>query len=443
MTDQIAALRERGVQIVRVTYPDLHGVSRGKDIPIDQFPHVADHGIGYCEAIMTVDLRHHVVSGVEHGFQDIMSRPDAATMVQLPWDPTVAWCLGDLVRVASGAPYEVDSRLALRRAADELSGLGLTAVVGPELEFYLCEPDPAQPGAYRRYPDVDSPVYTVGEGADPHGLLRQLLDACVALDLKALAANHEFGRAQYEINLRHGEAVDAADRAFRFKTVVKDLSRRRGLLATFIGKPWNDDEGSGFHLHVSLADGDGANVCEDAAAPDGLADVARRFTAGVLAHAPALMAFLNPTVNAYKRINPEALVPTRANWGHDNRMVMVRVPQERGASTRLEVRVGDGAANVHLATAATLFAGLDGLRRELAPPAPVAGNPYELPEDEQGAPLPTTLDAALDALEADRFLVGAMGPGLVETFLGIKRYELDRWRTYVTDWEFREYAPRL
>ena len=155
------------------------------------------------------------------------------------------------------------------------------------------------------------------------------------------------------------------------------------------------------------------------------------------------MAFLNPTTNAYRRITPEALVPTCCNWGHDNRFVLARVPYERGKACRVELRLGDGAANPYLASAATLFAGLDGIRRKLDPPAPLAGLIYELPEEALGTPLPGTLDEALAALEADGALVEAMGEKLTATFLENKRYELDRARKAVTDWEFEEYAQAL
>jgi glutamine synthetase len=167
------------------------------------------------------------------------------------------------------------------------------------------------------------------------------------------------------------------------------------------------------------------------------------FVAGLLEHGPALMAFLNPTTNAYRRITPEALVPTCCNWGHDNRFVLARVPGERGKACRVELRLGDGAANPYLASAATLFAGLDGIRRELDPPAPLAGLIYELEEEQLGTPLPTTLDEALAALEADGALVEAMGSELTATFLENKRFELERSRKAVTDWELEEYAQAL
>jgi glutamine synthetase len=435
MSDTISELERDGVRVVRVTYSDLHGVARGKDIPIDRFARASDDGLPHCVAVMTVDLAHNVVAGFEHGFQDIVARPDVETMVRLPWRPEVAWCLADLEVNVTREPYG-------RRAAGELGELGLEAIVGPELEFYLCEPDDRSPVGYRRHVEHPSHVYTVGEVADPKGVLYEMLTASMDLGLGALAAAQEYGRAQYEINLCHSPAVDAADRAFRYRTAVKDLAARHGLLATFMGKPWNDDEGSGFHLHVSM-NREGTNAFADPSSSDGLSVIARQFVAGLLAHAPALMAFHNPTVNAYKRMTVESLAPTNVNWGYDNRLALVRIPAERGSATRVEMRVGDGAANPYLATAAVLYAGLDGMRRELEPPEDVAGNPYELDPDRMGPELPASLDEALAALEADEVLTAAMGEQLVAMFLDIKRYELARWKAHVTEWEFREYAHHL
>jgi hypothetical protein len=151
--------------------------------------------------------------------------------------------------------------------------------------------------------------------------------------------------SQYEINLRHARALTAADRAFRLKSAVKDVAAQHGMVATFMGKPFNDQGGSGFHLHVS-ADREDDNAFADHGDDDGVSDELRHFTAGLLAHARGLMAFLNPTINAYRRIVPDSLAPTHANWGHDNRTTFVRVPSERGRAARIEVRVGDGAAGV-------------------------------------------------------------------------------------------------
>ena len=432
-----------GVKTVRLQYADLHGVARGKDLPVSQLQNAVEDCVHFVAAIMTIDLAHHVVAGFESGFEDIAARPDLSTLRRVPWEPEVAVCIADLESVASHEPYAVDGRAALKRVTAEYAALGLVPVIAPELEFYLCESDGAAAVGWSPYVGGDSNAYTVGHRVDPRGILARMMHAAGDLGLQVVAGNHEYGRGQFEINIRHGPAIDSADRAFWLKWLVKESAAREGLLATFIGKPWNDDEGSGFHLHVSLCDADGGNRSADTNGADGLADVTRHFIAGVLAHAAGMMAFFNPTVNAYRRISPEALVPTRVNWGHDNRFTFVRVPRERGDATRVEVRVGDGAANPYLAYAAALAAGLDGIRRRLEPPSPLSGFVYGLPEEEQGAPLPTTLPDALAALDADETLCAAMGRELVGTFRAIKEYELDRFRHWVTDWEFREYSHHL
>jgi glutamine synthetase len=443
LAEHVADLTDAGVQVVRLQYADLHGICRGKDIPAAAFAHAVRDGIGFVEAIMTVDLRHNVVAGFERGFPDIIALPDLSTLARLPWQPEVAACIVDLVEVASHEPSTLDSRGVLKRVLADYAGLGLHPVVGPELEFYLFQADSSDPRGYSPYALQDSPVYTVGEVADPKGTLTRMLDAAGRFGLGAIAAAHEYGRSQYEINLRHSAALDSADRAFRYKYLVKEMAARDGLLATFMGKPVNGDEGSGFHMHVSLVDEDGNNCCEDGQDPSGLTAATRHFIAGVMEHGPAMMVFFNPTVNAYRRISAEALVPTRTCWGHDHRMALVRVPRERGAATRLEFRLGDGTANIYLAYAAALAAGLDGIRREIEPPAPVEGFLYDLPEDEQGGPLPTSFQEALDALAADEVITAALGERLIETFRTIKTAELERFRSWVTDWEFAEYAARL
>ena len=324
-----------------------------------------------------------------------------------------------------------------------LTELGLAPVVGPELEFFLVERDPSAPGGIRRRVDRPSMVYTVGPQADPGGLVRAMTEALAQIGLEASAVSHEFMAGQYEINLRHAGALTAADRAFRLKAAVKDMAAQHGLVATFMGKPFNDQGGSGAHLHISLEDDDGRNAFDAPDRPHGVAPALGAFTAGLLAHAPALTALLAPTVNAYRRLRPDALAPTHANWGWDNRTTFVRVPPERGAGTRVEVRAGDGTGNPYLAIAAVLAAGADGIRRSLAPPPPVAGDAYRAAADVIGTPLPRTLDEALDALEADAAIRAALGPEIVATFLAVKRAESDRHHAWVSDWDVAEYLDHL
>jgi glutamine synthetase len=429
------------VTSVRILYPDLHGIARGKDVPISEFDHALEKGLAFCSAVMGTDLRHTPVRGGEEGYPDLIARPDPDTMRPLPWEPGVAVCLADLEPTEGGPPI-ADARGAVRSAVNALRELGLEPIVGPELEFFRLRPDATDPSGFTRQVDNLSMVYTVGPRADPDGVVRGMTDALSQLGLEVFAVNHEFMNSQYEINLRHADALTAADRAFLLKTSVKDMAAQRRLLATFMGKPFNDQGGSGTHLHLSL-NRDGVNALSEAEAPDGVSDELRWLIGGVLAHSSSLMAILNPTINAYRRIQPDSLAPTHANWGWDNRSTFIRVPPERGSATRAELRVGDGAANPYLAIAAVLAAGTDGIRRKLAPPAPVAGDAYRVDIEAAGDALPGTLEEALDALERDDVLRAALGPEIVETFLAVKRFEVERHRAWVSDWEIAEYMQHL
>jgi glutamine synthetase len=429
------------VRSIRVSYPDLHGVARGKEVPIAEFDDVLESGLRFCAAVMGTDLRHTPVVGGDEGYPDLIARPDMTTMTALPWEPGVASCLADLEPAEGGAPI-ADPRGAMRRAVEDLRATGLDPIVGPEIEFFLLRPDPAAEHGIRRHVDQPSMVYTVGPQADPGGIVREITEGLTQLGLEVLAVNHEFMNSQYEINLRHTDALRAADRAFRLKAAVKDIAAQHGLVATFMGKPFNDQGGSGTHLHLSV-NRDEHNAFDAPGEADGVSGELGAFTAGVLAHAAELMAFLNPTVNAYRRIQPDSLAPTHANWGWDNRGTFIRIPGERGDATRIEIRVADGAANPYLAIAAVLAAGAHGLREGLRPPPPVDGDAYRADREVIGRPLPASLDAALDALERDEVLCRALGPEIVETFLAVKRFEIERHRAWVSDWEIAEYLHHL
>ncbi|MBA2691567.1 MAG: glutamine synthetase [Rubrobacter sp.] len=435
-------LSDPAVSCVRVIYPDLHGVARGKDVPIGEFERAIEHGLTFCSAVMGTDLRHTPVVGGEEGYPDLIAFPDLSTMTLVPWEPGMACCIADLKEVGENA-RPADPRGAVRRAISAFEEIPLSPVVAPELEFFLCERDESAENGIRRYVDNLSMVYTVGPMADPKGIVRDIAESLSRLGMGTFAANHEFMNSQYEINLHHAEALTASDRAFRLKCAVKDVATIHGLVATFMGKPFNDQGGSGFHLHLSMNDADDENAFSNTSDSDGISKEMRHFTAGILAHARSLMAFLNPTVNAYRRLVPDSLAPTHANWGWDNRTSFIRIPPERGRATRVEVRVGDGSANPYLAVAAILFAGLHGVREGMELEDPVGGDSYTLSEEKAGERLPATLDDALDALEADDVLRGAMGEEIVSTFLAVKRFESERHRTWVSDWEIDEYLHHL
>ena len=258
-----------GVRAVRLLYTDLHGVARGKDIPIGHFGGMCEEGVAFCAAVMGTDLRHTPVVGGEVGYVDFAIRPDLDTLRSVPWQPEVAWCLGEAWTLDGTEHWPSCPRALLQRVIDAYAARGLTPIVAPELEFFLAERDPEGVNGLRRYVDEFSRVYTVGAVSDPREIVLKMLLWCDDLGLQAFAANHEFMNSQYEINVKHSGALDAADRAFMLKAAVKEIAAREGMLATFMGRPFADQGGSGFHLHLSLAGEDGHNAFADEGGPDG------------------------------------------------------------------------------------------------------------------------------------------------------------------------------
>jgi glutamine synthetase len=431
-----------GADVVRIVYPDLLGVDRGRDVLAGSIGRVAEQGLAFCRAVYHTSPQGDVADvsgGLDAGLPDITLRPDLSTLRAVPWEPGVAWCLADSYETG-GQPCAECPRHLLRHVTGQFADLGLVPAVGPELEYYLLAPDPAAPGGWGRYAGEPGNVYSAGRRGDPHGHLLATLRALRDLGLGATAANHEFGGGQFEVNLEHSDALGAGDRAFLLKASVKELARRAGLRATFMAKPFNDDGGSGFHIHLSLADDGGRNVFADPGDPDGLSSTARHAIGGILRHAPALAALLNPTINSYKRHGRGSMAPWLVDWGLDNRSALLRIPPERGPGTRAEVRLGDASANPHVAIAGVLAAALLGVRDSVDPPPPLHGYGYDPGRSRR---LPPRLAAALDALEADAELSGVLGKGFTEAFLAYKRDEVARFDRYVTDWEFREYSYHL
>ena len=438
----VEKLRAQGVDVVRVSISDMIGVDRGRDVLIDELHTAAGHGLAFSRGVYHVTPMGDVVpiqGGIEAGLPDVLVRPDFTTLAPLPWEPGAVSCLGDAFLV-DGAPAPEAPRTVVHHVAARLAEFGLRAVVGPELEYFVCEPNQSGAPGFSRYSDSAGNVYVVGRKGDPNGILLRTLRYLRDAGLQVTAANHEFCAGQFEINLNHSDLVDAADRAFRMKSAVQEIARHEGLLATFMAKPFNDEGGSGFHLHVSIADESGRNVFGDPDGEYGLSDLGRHAIAGVLQHAPALAAIANPTINSYKRFGPDTLAPWLIDWGLDNRSAMLRVPPERGGGSRMEVRLGDATANPYLIIAAVAAAAYLGIRGKAELGAPLEGYGY----DPSAAPmLPKTLPAALDALEADTELTEVLGAYFVRSFLTYKRNEVDRFERFVTDWEFREYAYHL
>ncbi|HEX6400262.1 MAG TPA: glutamine synthetase family protein, partial [Actinomycetota bacterium] len=351
---------------LRLLIPDILGLERGKYL----FGDVAEKGhAAFCIGLYPLTTDKEILpvprQQFDIGLPDVEADLDRDTL-RAGWEEDTVVGLADVSR--EGEALEVDPREVLRRAVQAWRELDLEPQMAFELEFYLCDRDEA--GAWVPADLPSHRVYGTGMSVDPSGAVHDMVTASLASSFHVESWCSEFDSAAYEVNWRYREALPAADEAFLFRVLVREIAATHGKLATFLGRPFNDRGGSGMHVNLSFRRRDGSNAFHDPDGPDGLSDVCRRSIAGLLAHHRGIAAFCAPTVNAYKRLKPDMLNGYVANWGFDDRTVGVRVPPARGEGTRLEHRTADAAANPYLAGAAILHAARLGVVEELEPGPP-------------------------------------------------------------------------
>ncbi|MFB6103586.1 MAG: type I glutamate--ammonia ligase, partial [Halobacteriaceae archaeon] len=375
---------------------------------------------------------------------DMRLDPDPATFAVLPWrygdNGTATARLICDVRAADGSRFSGDPRAVLRRALDRARSMDYEFMAGPEPEFFVFETE-----------DGDATLETHDAGGyfdlSPKDLAtdlrREIVEALTAMNFEVEASHHEVAEGQHEIDFKYADGLTTADNIATFRAVVRAIAQRHDLHATFMPKPVAGINGSGMHTHLSLFR-DGDPVFYDDTDEFGLSGVARSFLAGVIAHAPALTAVCNPTVNSYKRLVPGYEAPVYIAWSDVNRSALVRKPAARHpAAARIELRSPDPSCNPYLALAAILHAGLDGIERDLQAPDPVRENIYDFDEERREDygidTLPATLESAIDALEADEVITDALGEHVTEKFIEAKRQEFDEYRAQVSQWELDRY----
>jgi glutamine synthetase len=334
------------------------------------------------------------------------------------------------VDIETHEPVALDGRQILRRSVERLRGLGHEPLAATELEFHLCTPDwePLYTGVH---------CYSIQKGAEVEPVVSDLRRALDVSGIEVEASNVEYGPAQVEINLGFGDAISVADRTMVFKHAVKQVARRHGLRATFMPKPFIADAGNGMHIHQSLRGSDGKNAfaVHDAEPPVHSA-LMRRYLAGLVAHQKDLQAVMNPTINAYKRVEDYSFAPTQVSWGLDHRLVGVRCVVEHGEATRLESRWASADANPYLALAGCLGAGAYGLDREIELPPMVGGDPHV---DAALERLPTTLEGAVASLAESDHARAIYGDVFMDAYLTMLRHEVEAFNRHVTQWELERY----
>jgi glutamine synthetase len=452
----------QGIDLVRVSFPDQHGILRGKTLTTAAFEGVLESGCSAPSTLVLKDTSHRTVypvfrpdsvPGVPQltGVADLVLVPDPTTFRVLPWAPRTGWVLCDIY-FPDGTAVPFSTRELYRRTLANLAERGYDHLVGLEVEFHvfrLLDPrlDPAdtgQPGE----PPIVAPLthgyqLLAEDQLDRMDEVVQILRVgLAALDLPLRSIELEFGPSQLEATFAAQPGLRAADNMVLFRAAVKQLCRRHGYHATFMSRPHLPNiASSGWHLHQSLVEhGTGENAFR--AEPDEfspLSPLGRRFLAGLLAHARAATVFTTPSVNGYKRFTPNSLAPDRVAWGVDNRGAMVRTVGVHGdSSTRLENRSGEPAANPYLYMASQVVSGLDGIDRELDL-EPATDSPYDV----QAPRLPASLIEALDALQDDSVFAEKFGREFVSWYVDLKRAEVDRFLAAVTDWEQREYFDQF
>ena len=417
---------------IRVLWPDHLGIARGKYLPA----RIAERGTSHCVSTFALGYDKEMTpapgSFLLDGMPDLDARFDMAD-VRPGWEDGTGVVVADLSR--NGEPIAVSSRVALQRAVSDWQALGYTPKVGIELEAYVCERDGS--GGWQPWSTPGGYVYGTGTAVDPIGVIDDIMTAAEASELPVESINSEYYAPQFELTLEYGDAVAACDEAFLFRVLAREVAHRHGLHLTFLGRPFGELGGSGVHVNFSLVDGDGLNALSDEGADDGLTELTKHCLGGLCEHHLAMTALCAPTVNAYKRLRPAELSGYWANWGYDHRGVANRVPPARGAGTRIENRLADGAASLHTATATVLQAARLGVLDKTEPPPPESGDGLEnVDTDVHSA---HSLQAAIVDLEADTALVEAVGEELVGNFVVIKRAEWGRFEAAITDWETNEY----
>ena len=332
------------------------------------------------------------------------------------------------------APREV-----LRRAVAAWQDLGYTVKAGFEFEAYVMQPD--GDGGRAPYRAPGSFVYGTGHFNDPSGVSRDIVTRAMACGFPLESVNAEYDESQFEFTLVYDDAMVASDEAFLFKTMAREVAAERGLLLSFLPKPFGDRGGNGLHVNLSFVDSSGGYALVDEGNADGLSTLAKQCIAGQLAYLRPMTALCCPIVNSYKRLAPAQLCGYWQNWGHDHRCTTVRVNPERGASTRLENRLPDAAASPHMALAAILTASRLGVVGELECPPPETLDGLENVSCDVHAP--ASLAEALDELEADAGFVEAFGAETVAQFTAVKRTEWAQFTAHVTDWELDSYLPYI
>jgi glutamine synthetase len=423
----IRAVQNADLSLIRFLYCDTNSIIRGKSVPAAQLERRMVDGIGLSRALLAVNSMDELQPVDEMTpIGEVRLKPDPDTFAILPYAKQAGSLLCDIVQL-DGEPWAACARSFLKRVCRQLAGHGLEVQASFEMEYTLAV---KTDDGYR--PFDQTLCYSSIALQETHAFSLDLLRALEQQGMVVELCHPELSPGQHEISVQHSDPLLAADNQVRLRETIRAVAANHGLFASFAPKPFAEYIGNGTHIHMSLWSSGSRNIFHDPTALHGFSAKGLFFLAGILLHLPGLVALTSASVNSYRRLIPHSLSGAFAIYGYDNREAALRIPSpfhsNPEGSTNLEFKAGDATGNPYLALGALLVAGLDGLERELYPGPPVNVDPDTLSKDQitkMGIErLPKTLEEALDALEADPVLTGALGSLLSRSYVAIKRSEV-------------------
>ncbi|MFL2520192.1 MAG: type III glutamate--ammonia ligase [Alphaproteobacteria bacterium] len=425
--------KKNKIKYFLINYVDFFGVLRSKLVPTQVIKQMQKEGAGFAGFSTYLDM--------SPADPDMVSIPDPSSLIQLPWQPDVAWLAGDLWM--NGEPVKSSPRVMLRNQIKELKKKNLKLKTGVECEYFLITPDGES--------IVDSkdqalkPCYDQSALMRQYDLIKEICDSMIKLGWGPYQNDHEDANGQFEMNWDYADCLTTADRHVFFKFMVKTLAEKRGMRATFMPKPFSNKTGNGCHAHISLWDNKDKNIFLDKKDKLGISKTGYNFIGGIINSAEALTAWFNPTINSYKRINAPVTdsgatwSPNTITYSGNNRSHMIRIPD----SGRFELRLMDGAVNPYLLQAGIIAAGIDGMDKKINPGKPSFINMYEESHKAKNAKkLPKTLDVALSKLSDNKMLKNAFSKETINSYIKLRKKEIKLFETrknkdkkIITDWE--------
>lgn len=414
--------KEKDIQFVRWEQTDMYGVARSKTVPTVHFREKATGGLPFYLGHIGMDPQANIAPGTgyneEVDFADGLMFPDLDTVIDIPWCKNTGRVL--IEPTYQGKPVLAHPRVLARKQLAILKELGYTLLSAHEHEFFVVDKDTLKP--YTEGINIRS---TLRNYKDPE-LVHQILTDLPKVGVNVEALESEYAPGQLEISYKPAFGIKSGDIAHTYRTSLKEIALQHGYIASFMSKPWPDRSGSSCHFNHSLWDVNGTKgMMHDANRPHGLSEIAEYWIAGIMAHAPAISLLMAPTVNCLKRYKPNSFAPSNVTWGIDNRSCALRIQVKGERGTYIENRMGAAGCNPYIAIAATVAAGMDGIRCQMKLPPIVKGNAYD-PKNTppKTATLPNDMETALGYFANDAVIREALGEDFCRCFGALKLHEV-------------------